>query len=52
MTDTPKPDTAPMIVSICGPLMNKVKMCFQYPRKNIDLANNQDIKNLVYLLGE
>jgi hypothetical protein len=52
MTDTPKPDTAPMIVSICGPLMNKVKMCFQYPRKNIDLANNKDIKNLVYLLGE
>lgn len=52
MTDTPKPDTSAMIVSICGPLMNKIKMSFQYPRKNIDLANNKDIKNLIYLLGE
>lgn len=45
-------DTAPMIVSICGPLINKIKMCFNYPRKNIDLANNRDIRNLVHLLGE
>jgi hypothetical protein len=52
MTDTPKPDTSAMIVSICGPLMNKIKMSFQYPRKNIDLANNKYIKNLIYLLGE
>ena len=32
--------------------MNKVKMCFQYPRKNVDLANNKDIRNLIFLLGE
>jgi len=41
-----------MIISMCGPLMNKIKMCFQYPRKNVDLANNKDIRNLIYLLGE
>jgi len=41
-----------MTISMCGPLMNKIKMCFAYPRKNMDLANNKDIKNLVYLLGE
>ena len=45
-------DTKPMIVSICGPLMNKIKVCFQYPRKNIDLANHKDIRNLIFLLGE
>jgi hypothetical protein len=41
-----------MVLSMCGPLMNKIKMAFQYPRKNIDLANNKDIKNLVFLIGE
>ena len=35
-----------------GPLMNKIKMAFQYPNKNMDLANNKDIKNLVFLMGE
>jgi hypothetical protein len=41
-----------MVLSMCGPLMNKIKMAFQYPRKNIELANNKDIKNLVFLIGE
>ena len=41
-----------MVLSMCGPLMNKIKMAFQYPRKNMDLANNKDIKNLVFLIGE
>ena len=41
-----------LIISMCGPLMNKIKICFQYPRKNMDLANNKDIKNLIYLIGE
>lgn len=52
MTDPKQMATAAMTISMCGPLMNKIKMCFAYPRKNIDLANNKDIKNLVYLLGE
>lgn len=52
MSDSKEQSINAMIVSICGPLMNKIKMCFAYPRKNIDLANNKDIKNLVYLLGE
>lgn len=41
-----------MVLSMCGPLMNKIKMAFQYPRKNTDLANNKDIKNLIFLIGE
>jgi hypothetical protein len=32
--------------------MNKVKMSFEYPKKNTDLANNKDIKNLIFLIGE
>ena len=45
-------ETEGMIVSMCGPLINKIKIAFQYPRKNMDLANNKDIKNLIYLIGE
>ena len=45
-------ETEGMIVSMCGPLMNKIKIAFQYPRKNMDLANNKDIKNLIYLIAE
>jgi hypothetical protein len=41
-----------MVASICGPLMNKVKMSFQYPRKNVDLAHNKDVRNLIFLLAE
>lgn len=44
--------TEALIISMCGPLMSKIKICFQYPKKNIDLANNKDIKNLIYLIGE
>lgn len=46
------PEAEALIVSICGPLINKVKMSFQYPRKSVDLASNRDIKNLIYLMGE
>ena len=56
MSTTPqsfeRPEIEAMVLSICGPLMNKIKMSFQYPRKNIDMANNKDIKNLVFLMGE
>jgi len=45
-------ETEGLIISMCGPLMNKIKISFLYPRKNIDLANNKDIKNLVFLIGE
>mmetsp|Transcript_17622 Transcript_17622/g.29755 ORF Transcript_17622/g.29755 Transcript_17622/m.29755 type:complete len:553 (-) Transcript_17622:917-2575(-) len=41
-----------MILSMCGPLVNKIKICFQYPRKNVDLASNKDIRNLIFLIGE
>lgn len=41
-----------MVMSMCGPLMNKIKMAFEYPKKNVDLASNKDIKMLVFLIGE
>jgi hypothetical protein len=41
-----------MVLSMCGPLINKIKVSFQYPKKNCDLANNKEIKNLVFLIGE
>ena len=41
-----------MILSMCGPLFNKIKIAFQYPKKNTDLANNKDVKNFMYLIGE
>jgi len=41
-----------MVLSMCGPLMNKIKMSFEYPKKNTDLANNKDIKMLIFLIGE
>ena len=45
-------ETEGLIISMCGALMNKIKISFLYPRKNVDLANNKDIKNLVFLIGE
>jgi hypothetical protein len=27
-----------MVLSMLGPIMNKIKMCFEYPKKNIELA--------------
>jgi len=41
-----------MIKSMCGPLINKVKMAFLYPRKNQELAAQKDIKNFIFLIGE
>jgi len=41
-----------MVLSMCGPLINKIKISFQYPRKNRDLAENKDIRNLIFLIGE
>lgn len=52
MADTKQAAIQAMTISMCGPLMNKIKMCFAFPKKNADLANNKDIKNLVFLLGE
>ena len=37
---------------MCGPVFNRVKMYFDYPKKNMDLANNADVKNLINLIGE
>ena len=37
---------------MCGLMMNKIKMCFWHPKKNVDFANNSDIRNLVFIIGE
>jgi hypothetical protein len=41
-----------MVTSMCGPLVNKIKACVQYPRKNVDLATNADFRNLIFLVSE
>ena len=41
-----------LIQSILGPLMNKVKLCFANPKKNINLAKQTQIIALIDLLSE
>jgi len=44
-----------------GPLFNRIKLCFEHPKKNMELAGKtmnpgekeqDDIKNFVFFLGE
>jgi len=41
-----------MVISMCGPLANKIKMSFQFPKKNSMLAADKGIANLINLLLE
>ena len=41
-----------LIRSICGPLMNKVKLMMHSPRKNLQLAQNVRLVALIDLLAE
>jgi len=41
-----------LIRSMLGPIFNRIKMCMEYPKKNIELAENSDVKGLINLLGE
>lgn len=41
-----------LIISMLGPLSNKIKASFVNPCKNKDLAQNKDVKNLVVLVLE
>ena len=41
-----------LVLSMCGPVFNRIKMCFEYPQKNCDLALHADAKNFINLLGE
>lgn len=41
-----------LIASMCGPLMNSIKICMQLPSKNRSKAANADLKNCINLLGE
>jgi len=45
-------DKEALVLSMCGPVFNRVKLCFLHPKKNFDLARNTDIQNFVSLLGE
>ena len=33
-------------------IFNKIKMCMAYPKKNIELAENPELSNFIYLLSE
>jgi len=37
---------------MCGPLTSLIKCCFKFPGKNKVLAANEDIQNLITLIGE
>ena len=41
-----------LVLSMCGPVFNRIKMCFEYPQKNMDLAQHADARNFINLLGE
>ena len=41
-----------LVLSMLGPMFNKIKMCFEFPKKSIELAENPNMKNFIFLLGE
>ena len=41
-----------LVRSILAPLSNKIKLCLEYPLKNMDLAADADFKNFVSALCE
>jgi hypothetical protein len=41
-----------LVNSMLGPIYNKIKLCVVYPKKNMEIAMNQDVRNLIFLLGE
>ena len=45
-------ETKKLVVSMCGPIFNRIKMCFEHPQKNREVAENNDLKNFVFFLGE
>jgi hypothetical protein len=45
-------ETTLLVQSMIGPLTNKIKACFMHPRKNRELADNSDLRNMMVLIGE
>ena len=41
-----------LVKSMLGATFNRIKMCVAYPQKNMEIAENPDVRNLIYLLGE
>ena len=35
-----------------APISNKIKMCIEYPKKNIELAKNTEFKVFIHVLCE
>lgn len=40
------------MLSICGPLANRVKLYIEFAKKNLEMATNQDFKTFINLLFE
>jgi hypothetical protein len=40
------------VLSIIAPISNKIKMCIEHPRKNIELAQYPEFKAFIYALCE
>lgn len=41
-----------LIKSMCTLLTTKMKSCFLHPKKNKELARDQDLHNLIVIIGE
>ena len=41
-----------LVMSMCGPVFNRIKMYMEYPKKNCEIAAHADAKNFIALLGE
>jgi hypothetical protein len=49
---TPIWERQALVVSMLGPMYNKIKMCMEFPKKNIEFAQNKDVKLFIAMLGE
>lgn len=45
-------DKKALVQSMCGPIFNRIKLSFEHPKKNFELARNTDVKNFINVIGE
>jgi hypothetical protein len=41
-----------LVLSMLGPMVNKIKMCMKFAKKNIELAEDPDVYGFITLFGE
>jgi hypothetical protein len=41
-----------LVLSMCGLVQNRIKICLDNPKKNIELAASLELRNLVFMIGE